>query len=61
MDVLAGRANIGQPRERWKPPHMKMEQAWMAYTLWLIIMITYSNSNEISSLIILLHLVNLRT
>ena len=61
MYILAGIIKVGQPRERWKPPHMKMEQAWMAYTLWLIIMITYRNSNEISSLIILLHLVSLRT
>jgi hypothetical protein len=27
---------------------MKMEQAWMAYTQWLMIMITYRNSNEMS-------------
>jgi hypothetical protein len=61
MYILAGRTNIGQPRERRKPPHMKTEQAWLAYTPWLIIMKTYRNSNEISSLIILLHLVWVRT
>lgn len=59
--ILAGRRNIGQPRERWKPLHMKTEQAWVAYNLWLIIMITYRNSNEISSLIILLHLIRVWT
>jgi hypothetical protein len=30
MYILAGRRNVGQPREIWKPSHMKMEQAWMA-------------------------------
>jgi hypothetical protein len=27
LNILAGRRNVEQPRERWKPPHMKMEQA----------------------------------
>jgi len=58
---LAGRRNVGQPRERRKPPRMKTEQAWMAYTPWLMIMKTYRNSNEMCSLIILLHLVRVRT
>jgi hypothetical protein len=27
MYILAGRRNVGQPRERWKPSHMKGEKA----------------------------------